>query len=150
VTDFIEREYKGTFLTQFDANKRWFVVFTFERAYKPYWPPMDAAENLTQMLKRIKADCEAVLSHSHFDRDIHTQILKVLDEPETHAFARFVVERRKSIKPSPNTHVQKAMSVKPPSDKQIWKLKSLGYKGPKPDSVQAASILIDSLMNAKV
>jgi hypothetical protein len=143
----IEREYPGTFLDQFE-NKE-YICHLFNTAYKPYHPPADAAGTLTAMLKRIKTDCENVLKHSYFDGDIHKQILEILDEPETHKFARFVVERRKSIKPTVDTHVQKGMVKKAPSEKQLHLLKRLGSKS-RPSTSWEASQEIDRLMKAKV
>jgi hypothetical protein len=144
----IEREYKGTFLTQFEGNES-YIAHLFNTAYKPYHPPMDAAENLTQMLKRIKADCENVLKNSYFDKNIHNQILKVLDDEETHTFCRFIAERRKSLKPSVATPVQAGMVKKAPSEKQLHLLKRLGSTS-RPTTMFEASQEIDRLMKAKV
>lgn len=152
-------EYEGGFLRQFNDWERNFVTQMVCRAYRGLpdvyknAPVEDKtpSENLTQMLARFDKEITERSAHDWISVELRVLLAKLttqVDSDEMKEFCRFIAKREK-IDPefkqklkeqSQKAYANKAMSTKPPSEKQIKWLEHYGKEVP-PTMAEASRIL---------
>lgn len=154
-------KYEGTFLDQFNDYERNIVTQTFLEAFrgKPTCCANEyhgQAKNLTEMLDRLDREITFQSSREWLSLERRLVMAKLstqLQSDDLKDFCRFVAKREKL--PEADTqklkeqqskvYVQKAMSGKPPSEKQIKYLKEYGKEIPA--TMAEASKILDQCFN---
>jgi hypothetical protein len=149
--------YNGTFLDDFENRN--FITQRVVEAYRGlnqvYLTMPDElkqpAKSVTEMLERIECDIDERMARDH---ETHkpdlAKLLEVLNDDETIAFCRFIAKREhlppedkaKAKKSESEVYINKALSKKPPTIKQLEYLKSLGCEIV-PGNMHEASVLIN-------
>lgn len=154
--------YEGRYLDQFPNERHGFVTNLFCFAYRANQNyagyPKDPAADTNQMLERLRADIAERLQSKWIEQDtadVLTLVMASLGTDEARNFAKHIFQREqiapelkaKLKSESAKVYVEKAMEVKPPSEKQLKLMRAKGWTGDAPASMREASKIIDSLLN---
>ncbi len=136
------------FIEQFPARRQSFIESLFTYAVRGdlglrlngYEPTMDVKE----ILRRVEREAQDRIDLEHFTaemKDDCAELIEQLAMPEANEYAKFVIDKERdrlelrervygqAKEANKQRFINKALSNKPPTAKQIAYLEALGYRG---------------------
>ncbi len=155
------------FIEQFPARRQSFIESLFVFAQRGgdwvHRPVGEATDDVKVILTRVEKECQDRLDMSWATDEMKadcTEIIETLGFPEAGEYAKFVIEKEadrlelrervygQAKEANKQRYINKALSSKPPTAKQIAYLEALGYRGSVAElSMAEVSGLIDQYKN---